>query len=370
MSPRPPGPWLVSARWDLALLTGPALLACAVAALVPTGTVLGPAGWLLLVVGVDVAHVYATLWRSLFDPAALRATPARWVLVPLGCLAGLLALSLLAPAWFWTVLAYLAVFHFIRQQWGFAALYRLAEELPGRSLDARVEKAAHYAITGFPMLWWHAHLPRHIRWFTPTDFLVGLPRWTLWPAGLLAAAVVLWHVVLRIQSRRRSPGRDLWMATTAAVWWVGIVFTDADAAFTATNVIAHGVPYVALVWLTGRRSWDETGRGPGARALYHPAALLLFLAPLLSLAIVEEALWDRLVWLEHAGIFGDWSPVDDDGLPDVAVRVLVAVLSLPQVTHYILDGLIWRMGPDNARLRALFAPSRPEPGPPERPAAS
>jgi hypothetical protein len=354
-APRPPGPWLVSPAWDLALLTGPALLACGVAVLLPAGVSFGAVGWLVFVVGVDVAHVYGTLWRTLFDGEELRRHPLRYTLLPVATLAGLLALSLGAPGWFWTVLAYLAVFHFIRQQWGFAALYRLAEGLPGRSLDARVEKWAHYTVTGFPVLWWHAHLPRSFTWFTATDFLPGLPVAALWPAGALTAGIVGWHVVLRVRSGRLSWGRDLWLATTALVWWVGIVFTDADAAFTVTNVVAHGVPYTALIWLTGRRSWTEQGRGPATAALFHPAALALFLAPLLGLALAEELLWDRLVWLEHDGLFGDWQPVED-GLPAIWVRVAVAVLSLPQVVHYLLDGLIWRMGPDNARLRALFAP--------------
>ena len=357
--PRKPGPWLVSARWDLAFLTGPALLACCIALGLPDGLQLGALGWLFLVVGIDVAHVYGTIWRTLLDPQELRRHPLRYTLLPLGTLAALLALSLGAPGWFWTVLAYLAVFHFIRQQWGFAALYRLAEGLPGRSLEARAEKYAHYAITCFPVLWWHAHLPRSFTWFTATDFLPGLPTWALWPAGLATGAVVLTHVVLRVRSRRLSWGRDLWMLTTALVWWVGIVFTDADAAFTATNVVAHGVPYVALIWLTGRRSWRESGRGPATPYVFYPAALVLFLAPLLGLAVVEELLWDRLVWLEHSGLFGDWELVEE-GLPAVWTRVVVAVLSLPQVVHYLLDGLIWRMGPDQAELRALFAPQRGE----------
>ncbi len=354
-----PSPWLVSPAWDVGLLTAPALLACIVALAVPADARASPLIWLVLVVGIDVAHVYATLWRTLFDPAELARHPGRYVGVPLGCLVGLLALSVLAPAWFWTVLAYLAVFHFIRQQWGFAALYRLAEGLPGRSLDARLEKYSHYGVTGLAVLWWHTHLPRSISWFVEDDFIIGIPEWVLWPAGLCTVAVLIGHLILRLRSRRWSPGRDLWLLTTALVWWIGIVFTHSDLAFTVTNVVAHGIPYAALVWLTGRRSWQRTGTGPASHHLFRPAAVVLFLAPLLGLALVEEALWDRLVWFEHSGLFSDWTPTED-GLPPVATRVLVALLSLPQVTHYVLDGLIWRMGPDNAALRGLFAPA-PQP---------
>jgi hypothetical protein len=30
------------------------------------------------------------------------------------------------------------------------------------------------------------------------------------------------------------------------------------------------------------------------------------------------------------------------------------VLAVPQVTHYLLDGFVWRMGPANPELRALL----------------
>jgi len=60
-------------------------------------------------------------------------------------------------------------------------------------------------------------------------------------------------------------------------------------------------------------------------------------------AYLEEGLWDGLVWREHASIFGIFSV-----LPTVSRRELLAVLipllSLPQATHYVLDGFIWKRG--------------------------
>ena len=54
------------------------------------------------------------------------------------------------------------------------------------------------------------------------------------------------------------------------------------------------------------------------------------------LAFAEELLWDRGVWHERSWLFGTaW----DIGQWKVA---LVPLLALPQLTHYILDGFIWR----------------------------
>ena len=38
------------------------------------------------------------------------------------------------------------------------------------------------------------------------------------------------------------------MVTTALCWGLGIVVFNSDYAFTVTNVIIHGVPYMALVY--------------------------------------------------------------------------------------------------------------------------
>jgi hypothetical protein len=54
------------------------------------------------------------------------------------------------------------------------------------------------------------------------------------------------------------------------------------------------------------------------------------------LAFAEELLWDRLVWHDRDWLFGagwrarDWR------------WIAVPLLALPQLTHYLLDGLVWR----------------------------
>jgi hypothetical protein len=81
------------------------------------------------------------------------------------------------------------------------------------------------------------------------------------------------------------------------------------------------VPYFALVHAASR-----------------PRALWLFLAVPIVLALLEESLWDVFVWQEHL-------PFALDGLAGVAT----AVLAVPQVTHYLLDGMIWKR-PDRGAL--------------------
>jgi hypothetical protein len=333
-APLPVPGWLVSRRYDLTFFIGPCLLSALAAFVVPADG--GTWAWLVFVVGIDVAHVWATLYRTWLDPAERRMRRP----LLLGTLGGaLLAASLVqavAPAWFWTLLAWFAVFHFIRQQQGFAALYRVGRNVP--ALEARVEHWTVAALCAWPVLWWHAHLPRRFTWFTAQDFL-PVPEWPVPFAGAVTLALVLAWAGLRVRGRPR-PGGDLWVLTTGLTWFAGIVWTNGDLPFTIANVVAHGVPYFALVHHVSRRRWADTP----------PTWLvpMLFLAIPIGLALTEELLWDALVWQDH---------VFDFDVPAWLTRGAVAVLAAPQITHYLLDGFIWKM-PPGSPLRTWMVPDQ------------
>jgi hypothetical protein len=65
---------------------------------------------------------------------------------------------------------------------------------------------------------------------------------------------------------------------------------------------------------------------------------VLYLAPLLLVAWIEEWAWDLLVWHDRAVLFP--GPVLAPG-PEL-LALLVPLLALPQATHYVLDAWIWR----------------------------
>ncbi len=127
------GPVLWSKKGDALIFAGSALFALA---LVGARHAFGGSaelpewGFLAFVLAVDVAHVYSTLFRTYLDPAEIAAHRARYLLVPL---AGYVALRLLyqqGPLVFWRVLAYLALFHFVRQAVGWVAVVSGAREGP------------------------------------------------------------------------------------------------------------------------------------------------------------------------------------------------------------------------------------------------
>ena len=212
-------------------------------------------------------------------------------------------------------------------------------------IDRRLVTAAVWAGTLGPVLHWHAHLPTRFTWFVPGDLVTGAPAWV----GTLAlwGQVPIWLAFLgrRVQRARRGHRNPLLFALVvlpAINWHLGMVVFDDDRVFTITNVFFHGVPYFALVWVAGGRERVATRlRNAG------PAALALAFYGLLAvLALTEEALWDRLVWHDRPMLFGS----SDVQLSSFAAAFVVALLTVPQATHYVLDRFIWRVGPDNPKL--------------------
>jgi hypothetical protein len=354
-------PWLRSAAFDGWLVIAPAwLVALAVLAWPTTfggSASVGPEAWLLLVVGLDVTHVYATLFRTYLDPRERGAHGGLLTLVPVFCWALATGVHAASPALFWTLVAYTAVFHFIRQQYGLMKLYGTVHDLRDRRrrwLDGAMVGAA----TLYPLLWWHAHLPRSFAWFVDGDFL-PLPLVVADAAGVayacVAAAYLLGHGA---RFRRGEPfnlPRQAVVGGTALAWYVGIVRYDTDLAFTVTNVVGHAVPYLALVWVYGE---NREALQPPARPLFVAAWAPLLLAFLVSLSYLEEGLWDGFVWRDHGHLFR-WSttlPVVEGGWRDLVVPLLI----LPQLTHYVLDGFIWRLGADPVWRETLLWRRRKE----------
>jgi hypothetical protein len=343
-------PWLVSARFDLLWLIGPAFLGLA---LVPLQPWLAPDGetspwlWLVLVLLIDVAHVWSTLFRTYFDPVELARHPLRYSLIPaLAYVLGLVLASISTPV-FWTALAYLAVFHFVRQQYGWLALYQ-KKEAPISPGGRVLEDAAIYGATVVPLLWWHAHLPRNFDWFVRGDFLRGLISPGV--AELSAWAYLLVLLAFLLQQARRRPwpvGKVLLVVGTACTWALGIVYTNSDFHFTVTNVIAHGVPYFAFVWRAGAQEPQR----PGSFLfwLYRRRAIWAFYGILVLLAYLEEWGWDRLFWHGEQPIF--FGPTFE--LSPGATAFLLPLLALPQATHYLLDAFIWRRQDLQARRLAF-----------------
>lgn len=335
-----PDYWLFSKGTDLTVFLGSAALSLILLAVGWQAGILNGDSpewtWISAVLLIDVAHVWSTSFRVYFDKNDLRRRFWLYLLVPLAGYAIGVALYSEGELVFWKVLAIIAVFHFIRQQYGWVNLYR-------RKLGETerwtwwVDASAVYLASIYPLAFWMTQLPRNFEWFVQNDFipLPAIVEKILFPIYLVAlttyAVKSMYQYVI---DGFLNIGKDIVVATTAICWFVGIVYFNSDYAFTVTNVIIHGVPYFALIYVYAQYKRESAGR------VYRTLSSnwMVFLATLWALAYVEELFWHRGVWHEKQWLFGadwDWGKLK---------MYLVPLLALPQLTHYVLDGFIWRRG--------------------------
>jgi hypothetical protein len=340
--------WLFSREVDLSVFLGSAVVSLLLLAVGWQVGILNEESpdwtWITAVLLIDIAHVWSTSFRVYFDAEEFKRRIWLYTLDPIFGYGIGVALYSEGELVFWRVLALVAVFHFVRQQYGWVALYRRKSGETSR-LTWWIDAAAVYLATVYPLAFWMTNLPRKFEWFVADDFfaLPALVETALFPVYVLALTAYFGKsIYLYFAEGFLNIGKDIVVATTAVCWYVGIVFFNSDYAFTVTNVIIHGVPYFALIYFYAKRRREKAGR------VYQKlsANWLVFLATLWALAYIEELFWHRGVWHDKNWLFGaNW---DLGNLKSL----LVPLLAIPQLTHYVLDGFIWRKK-SNEGLRVI-----------------
>jgi len=337
-------PWIYSPSFDGLYILAPGFLALFITIILPekykTTNAMPLISWVILVLLVDVAHVYSTLFRTYWNKSNFAKHKSLFIAVPVLCYIISVLLYTFSDIIFWRVLAYLAVFHFIRQQYGIMRLYTRKE--PRNNLSSHLDAITIYAVTLYPIIYWHCTPGRNFNWFIDGDFLIAdaaiVQKVILYIYIILIVAYCVKEVYFFIKSRTFNLPKNLVMAGTALTWYFGIVYFNGDLAFTMLNVVSHGIPYMALIWAFDRK--EKTQQPSFIRKSLLPQ-IVLFLSAIFLLAYFEEGLWDALIWREHQSVFGIFNKLPSVTGKEV-LALLIPLLSLPQATHYVLDAYIWK----------------------------
>ena len=292
--------------------------------------------WLFFVVFIDVAHVYATLFKTYLVPQTFRKKKRLLIGLPVVCFFIGLMLFMLGSRVFWITLAYIAVFHFIRQQYGFMRLYSRLETKT--RFTVFFDNLTIYAATGYPMLYWFMSAPRKYTWFMENEFFTYRNDELLAVFGYVYVLILVIYTVRVIYAFAKSGyfniPKNAIIIGTAASWYFGIVYYNNDLVFTMLNIVSHGVPYMALIYLKEIRQ-PRQNASSFMQYINSYKGIIIYIGLLLLLAFFEEYLWEITVWQEQfsfsgTAVFQNWH------------FLLVPLLVVPQFTHYILDGFIWK----------------------------
>ncbi len=346
--------WIFSKKFDLTIFLTP----LAVAALSPLCLLMEPFeqmpfwAFIVFMVSFDVAHVWASLYRTYMDKEEVaRRKLLYFAPIPIFLLASF-RIHYYSPVVFWTILAYVAIYHFIKQNYGFLALYKYKMKETS-SFDFYLDKTTLWFGALGPVLWWHASPNRQFDWFNADEKFV----FRLDPAfngdiiaiylsllGLYVGRQIYRHM----QGHPFNPGKQMIMAAHYLTWAIGIGFTQNPIISAAFINLFHGIPFMAIVWYYCNRKWAGRADKKGVmHVLSQKKNWLLFYLFVFVLAIGEEALWDGMVWQTYIPEFFNLPFREMDSL---VISIWVAVLSLPQIMHYFLDGWIWRLNRSNPDL--------------------
>jgi hypothetical protein len=331
-------PWIHSAKTDGTFILAPSFLVLAMVlifhqSLANIQDEYSFYTWLFLIVFIDVAHVYATLFKTYFVKSEFISYKKRYIGLPILCFFVGCVLFAFGSQVFWSVLAYVAVFHFIRQQYGFMRLYARIEN----NENVWINNLVIYTATIYPMLHWFLSPKRHFNWFVENEFFVFenplILKISTWIYFAILAFYVVQTIYTGIKNQFFNVPKHVIITGTILSWYFGIVYFNNDLIFTLLNVITHGIPYIALIYLNE----IEKKTASELQELHwfkNKIGVLLFIFLLIALAFSEEYLWEILVWNEQFSNsysnFVNWH------------FLLIPLLTVPQFTHYLLDGFIWK----------------------------
>lgn len=352
--------WIYSPWFDSIFIIGPSVLVTIIVLLFGSRIMATPEVpiwvFVFLVLGIDVAHVYSSLFRTYFDKEEFAKRRSLYLTVPLACWGVGALLYAIQPMLFWIVLAYAAIWHFVRQQYGFFMLYRRGEAVPtdqsspSVKWEYRLDQAAVYLSTFYPLVYWHTY-PKAFGWFDQAEMFRIPTPWIEKAVALVYGVVLVAFLVKEVRKPLVGQGFNLGkvalLVATAASWYVGIVAFNGDLVFTIVNIVSHGVPYMALVWIYQYRKTKAAPQADSPRPanpflrFFQWKFIPLYVLALFAIAYAEEWVWDAVVWQERADVFGKalagFTPAP------LLLFFLVPLLSMPQAAHYVLDAYIWRV---------------------------
>lgn len=309
---------LFGPRLDLWLFIGPLFLALALALLGALGLNLNFALFVLLLPSFDFAHIFAVF------PAVLSRLNHRpefrrnFAFLALAVFILVLAVYLTSESLFTSILAYLALFHILRQQVGWVMIARAkAKDPTPRSLDL----LQIYSLMFFPVIWWHSGLSTvSKKYFVPGDLALSFPEQVGWLALTVFILVQAYYWFSYLRKPVRNQAKHLVLASTFIWFFFGLVLPGNSDFFWVSLILIHGLAYIYYVSRMAPTPWNPLQKiSVTARLKYFFAFLLL-----------TGICWSTLHFTLYSQ--SEWK------------QVLAPLVWTPLLLHYVFDGVIWRKG--------------------------
>ncbi len=327
--------WLRGATFDLSYIFGLTALALGTGAIVVAQPAIFP-----LIIFLDLwlfgyHHVISTFTRLAFDRNSFREHRFLVIGLPPLVLLGVTLAFILIGTWVLpTVYLYWQWFHYTRQSYGIARIYK-RKASPAAIADDRLTLAMLYLIPAWGILYRSYQGPEKFLWMPvktlPVPFLVVAS------VGLASVVVIAWWSVRQL--RALIMGQLLWAHTlyvlSHAIIFVSgyILIPDINHGWLVVN-IWHNTQYILLVWMFNNNRFkngiDERCRF--LSSISQRERVTLYFVVCLSISTATYlALY--LILTKASAAFS---------VAAAAPLVLIAYQAI-NFHHYIVDALIWKV---------------------------
>ncbi|MDQ7008714.1 MAG: hypothetical protein Q9M94_00280, partial [Candidatus Gracilibacteria bacterium] len=261
----------------------------------------------LALIVFDVPHVWSTLYKTYLDKEIVENNKQMLFLVPFlsFIIISIIVFSDLSLFLLFWLLAFFAVYHFIKQQLGVVMLYS-SKEVKVREKEENIfyKKLDYYLIwliTGMPIIYWFSNLDtRKYSWFTDYEF-VKLPNElfpTLW---FLFIIYILYYIFIQIKRIKFNHDinyyKYLYLIGTFIVWFTGIVWTNNMLIFGFGNMFLHGWNFIGIVYIsTLNKIEDEKNKNYKIMEKIIKKGYLFFIIPLIIIGIIEQFGWSLMTF--------------------------------------------------------------------------
>jgi hypothetical protein len=320
--------YLLGPRFDLAFMVGVPVLALTSGLVVAEWPRLLPLVLFLDLWLLGYHHVIATYTRLCFDAESYRRS--RFLLFGLPAIILAVTLAMAAGLGLWsiaTLYLYWQWFHYTRQSWGIAQIYRRKSGLPPTE-PAWLAQAAFYLLPVCGILYRSWQAPDRFIGMEIRVLAVPLPVVQL--VGAAALIALLAWAVLRVRAWLAGElpmAQTLYLLSHHLVFFVAyLLIDDITVGWLAVN-IWHNLQYLLFVWLFNSQRFRQ-GRDPKAALLSYlsqPGNFGKYFAVCLAISTA--------VYLLLQATFTDLLAI---GLPVIIVYQVV------NFHHYVVDALIWK----------------------------
>lgn len=287
----------------------------------------------LVTVGIDTSHVYATAWRSWFDPKEI--TRAKWLhlFVPALIMLTIFLWCSLGLPGLWSAILYLTVFHHIRQFYG---VHRWSLAInPSKGPNSSVEL---YALTVLPFIGYHfrddidyqGFFTREDMFLSPNPFALNM----VYALLLIALASLIFKVIKSIQNKSLSLPVLSTIIFPFIINFYCFLYTKHFFAALLPVLAVHGMTYYHLSALAQRKLKQGFWAKP-LRGFFAVLAVSVVLGSLETFITSEQI--DIIPSIQYQGNY--------------LLAFGVAFVTTPSIYHYIADAFLWkRTHPDFKKI--------------------